>query len=68
MPLLSKDALYVHFKNKEAVFLGVFDDLNVHVRHPESRARFKEIYHTSRKRLAETVQRETNACSEMSIR
>ncbi|MCZ6644301.1 MAG: TetR/AcrR family transcriptional regulator [Gammaproteobacteria bacterium] len=25
---LSKGALYHHFKNKEAVFLGVFDDLN----------------------------------------
>ncbi len=95
---LSKGALYHHFKNKEAVFLGVFDDLNAQlwhawteadtrvpdvairsqgrlvldsvlgipgmietwvefIRHPESRARFKEIYRSSRARLAETIQR-----------
>ena len=95
---LSKGALYHHFKNKEAVFLGVFDDLNAQlwhaweeadtlppddairnqghlvlnsvlgipgmietwvefIRHPESRARFKDIYHRSRKHLGETIQR-----------
>lgn len=30
---LSKGALYHHFKNKEAVFLGVFDDLNAKLWH-----------------------------------